>query len=70
VKQEEGAEVAVEILAASIVRLDESMKKALSAGLKREAIVLLLHDLSGVGKPAVRNVLSALADLRRVYTTK
>jgi len=71
VKQTPGEpEVPAEVLAQSIVRLDEAVKKMTASGLRQRAIILLLHDHSGVGKPAVRQVLESLSQLRQVYTNR
>lgn len=70
VVQTEGEEVVAEVLATSIVKIDQAFKKMCSAGLKRDAIVLLLHDHSGVGKPAIRTILNSMDSLRRIYTTR
>lgn len=63
-------EVTTEIIAQSIVRIDEAMKKILNSGLKLETLVLLLHDASGVNKTQCAAVLHSIAGLRLMYTTK
>lgn len=55
------------VLASSIVELSKAAKKLLSGPLNERAIVLLLHDSSGVGKPDVRAVLTSLWTLERDY---
>lgn len=71
VVQKEGAEpVAAEVIAQSIVRIDEAMQSIMASGLKRNALVILLSALSKVGKREVEEVLAAMPNLRRVYTTK
>jgi hypothetical protein len=71
VKQAVGEpEVPVEVIAQAIVKVSEAAKKMREAGLKEEAIVLLLHDYTGVGKPHIRLILRALPQLRTMYTTK
>lgn len=62
--------IPVEIIAQSIVRIDESMKKIVASGLKRETLVLLLSSHSGVAKAHVRSVLDSMDKLRSAYTTK
>ncbi len=62
--------VPVEIIAQSIVRLDDGVKRMTLSGLRENAIVVLLHDYCGVGKPAIRDVLKGLRQLRSHYTTK
>lgn len=58
-----------ELMAASIVKISEAMGKLLSepGGLTTEAIVLLLHDRTKVGKPDIRAILEALPQLRGYY---
>lgn len=60
------------VLAASIVKISAAMEKLLteSGGLTTEAIVLLLHDYTKVGKPDIRAVLKALPQLRGYYCRK
>lgn len=60
------------VLAASIVKISEAMGKLLSepGGLNTEAIVLLLHDYTKVGKPDIRTILKALPQLRGYYCRK
>jgi hypothetical protein len=61
-----------EILAASVIKISEAMDKLLNApgGLRREAIVLLIHDMTKVGKPDIRLVLDALPQLRGYWCRK
>ena len=61
-----------EILAAAVVKISEAMDKLLNApgGLRSEAIVLLLHDMTKVGKPDIRTVLEALPRLRGYWCRK
>lgn len=70
VKQDEQAPVDVEILAAAIIKLDAAAQKLTTAGLSQDAIVVLLHDLTKVGKPDIRYVLNGLSQLRKRYCTK
>ena len=60
------------VLAASIVKISNAMGKLLSepCGLSTEAIVLLLHDYTKVGKTDIRAVLKALPQLRGYYCRK
>lgn len=51
----------VEEVAQAIVDIAAGMKKLSASRLKREAIVLLLHEMSKVGKPAIRSILNDLA---------
>lgn len=61
-----------ELLASSIVKISTAMDKLLKepGGLNTEAIVLLLHDCTRVGKPDIRAVLKALPQLRGYYCRK
>ena len=61
-----------ELMAASIVKISSAMGKLLSepGGLTSEAIVLLLHDYTKVGKPDIRAILKALPQLRGYYCRK
>ncbi len=61
-----------ELLAASIVKISNAMGKLLNepGGLTSEAIVLLIHDYTKVGKPDIRAVLKALPQLRGYYCRK
>lgn len=61
-----------ELLASSIVKISAAMDKLLKepGGLNTEAIVLLVHDRTKVGKPDIRAVLEALPQLRGYYCRK
>ncbi len=63
-------EVTAEVIAQSIVRMDEGVKKLLNSGLKMDAIVVLLKDSTGYSKALISDVLHGLNTLRRDYTTK
>ena len=56
-----------EVLAQSIVDIAAGMKKLNASRLKSDAVVLLVHHASGVGRPAVRAVLDALTTLEQRY---
>jgi hypothetical protein len=56
-----------EVLAQAIVDIAAGLKKLNASRLKSNAVVLLVHEASGVGKPAVRAVLDALATLEQTY---
>jgi hypothetical protein len=62
--------VATEILAKSIVEIDRHMKAVLNAGLKRETLVALLHDSSGIAKGTIRVLLNNLESLRSQWCSK
>ena len=70
VKQDEEKPIAAEIMAKAIIDIDMAAKKLFAAGLKREALVALIHWQSGVGKPDIRLVLDNLDYLRARCLTK
>lgn len=67
VEQDPDDAVPTKILAKAIVEIAEAAKKALASGLKEEAIVLLIHDNTKVGRPAIRQVLRCLPELADIY---
>lgn len=62
--------VPVQVLAKHIRDLSAAAGKLLSAGLKEETIVLLLHDHTKIGKPHIRAVLRGLPELANAYLSK
>lgn len=66
--QDPEAPIAIEILAKAIVDVSAAAKKMMKSGLTEEAIVLLIHDESGVGKPDIRRVLRSIPELAAKYT--
>lgn len=62
--------VAAKVIATSIVEIDRQMKAMLNAGLKREAIIALVHDSSGIAKGTIRIVLNNLEDLKMQWCSK
>lgn len=60
-------EIPTEVLATAIVEISAAMKKIDAGRLKREALVLLIHANSGVGKPDVRLVLNNLEALEAIW---
>lgn len=68
--QDPNDQVPAEILASSIKKIAESFKRMRKAGLSDRAIVVLLHDASGVGKPAIKDVLMGLDSLEKLYLKK
>lgn len=70
VTQDVDAPVATQILAKSIVDIDKHFKAVLTAGLKRETLVALLHDSSGVAKGTIRIVLNNLETLKEQWCSK
>jgi len=67
VKQDPENEVPAEIMAKAIVDIGGAITRLRRSGLSDRAIVLLIHDASGVGKPTVRAVLDGMAALERLY---
>lgn len=61
-----------EILAEAVVKISEGMDKLINndKGLKRETIVLLLHDATKVKKSDIKKILDALPRLRGWYCRK
>lgn len=57
----------VEIIETAIIDLAAGMKRLNASRLKRETVVLLLQDASGVGKPAIRDILHSLDHLEEVF---
>lgn len=57
----------VELIEAAIVDLAAGMRALTNSRLKRETIVMLLHDASGVGKPAIRVILNNLDHLEDTF---
>jgi hypothetical protein len=69
IEQDELDPVSPKILAKSIISISASMKKLLSSGLNRRAVIALVHDHTKLGKSEITRVLDALDDLARTYTT-
>lgn len=71
VKQVEGAEVPATVLAQSIVGISRGMKTLLAGPLNERALLLLIQDAAGgkshVSLQVIKSVLSATADLERLY---
>lgn len=56
-----------EVLADAIVRISEGFEKLQKSGLNERAIIALLHDATKIGKPAIRDVLAGLRQLKGWY---
>ena len=61
--------IAAEIIATAIVKISEATQALLSAGLKRDAIIILIHARSHVGMRDIELVLNNLATLKENWTT-
>ncbi len=55
------------VLAKAIVDISKSFNRLSASGLNERAIVCLVHDSSGVGKPDVRSVLASLKTLEKEF---
>jgi hypothetical protein len=55
------------VLAKAIVNIAKAFNKLSVSGLNERAIVCLVHDACGVGKPDVRAVLASLKTLERDF---
>jgi hypothetical protein len=62
--------VAAEVLATAIIDISDAMKKVNASGLKRRAIVALIHDQSKIGKREIEIVLNNLDCLRADWCTR
>lgn len=67
VKQDENNPVLPEILASSIKAIADAVRQWQRAGLQQRALILLLHDVSKVGKQDIAYVLNSLAALEREF---
>ena len=67
VVQDEENPVEKKVLAQSIRDISKAFQKLLSSGLNQRAIVSLVHDSSGVGKPDIRAVLESLKTLEKEF---
>jgi hypothetical protein len=70
VTQDKEAPVSVEIMAQAIVDIDAAMKRIGASGLRRKAIVALIHDMSGIGKRDIEIVLNNLDSFRTMWCTR
>jgi len=70
VKQKNEAPVAAEVLATAIIDISDAMKKLNASGLKRRALVALIHDQSKIGKREIEIVLNNLESLRQDWCSR
>lgn len=70
VKQDEQAPIAAEIMAKAIIDIAEAMERLDNSGLRRKAVVALIHDTSGIGKRDIEIVLNNLELLRTTWCTR
>lgn len=57
-------------LADLIEKVSDGFRSLLASGLNRDAIVVLLHDETGVPRKQINAVLDGLGALKRNYTSK
>lgn len=68
--QKEGApEVEAEVIAQSIKKVADSVRRLRGSGLTERAIIVLLRDASGVAKGEIEQVLRGLDKLEKLYLT-
>jgi hypothetical protein len=70
IKQQPDDPVAAEVIARAIIDISDSMKKLSTSGLKRKAIVALVHDTSGIRKGDIELVLNNLESLRETWCSR
>lgn len=70
VVQDETSPVANEVLAQSVVRIAEGIKKLNATPLNRKGLVVLISAATGVSRSTVDRVLSGLDTLEATYIKK
>lgn len=70
VKQKPEEPIAPEIIAKALIDMSEGIKKALSAGLKREAIVVLIQARTKISQRDIYLVMENLEHLRSFWCTR
>lgn len=70
VKQDEEKPIAAEVMAKAIIDISRATQAILSAGLKYETIVTLVHANSGVPKRDVRLVINNLSEMQAIWCSK
>lgn len=70
VKQDPENEVATEIMAQAIIDISRGVKLLLNGRLKREAVVILIKEKSGISKRNIEIVLNNLVELEELWTKK
>jgi predicted DNA-binding ArsR family transcriptional regulator len=68
--QEPEKEISVEIMAQAIIDLSNAAKKLLNGKLKREAIITLIKDKTGIEKHRITSVLDELENLEKTWCQK
>ena len=67
VKQKEGEEIPVEIIATSIKEISDGMKKLRAGRLNDRALIYLIHKSSGVAQETIKTVLNSIQNLERDF---
>ena len=57
----------IEIMQSHIKKIAETSTKMLNAGLKKETIVLLIHDYTKISRGQIKEVLDCLPKLGQIY---
>lgn len=57
-----------EILAEAVVRIGSAMKELTASGINEDAIVVLIHDKTKIGKRVILDVFRAMRQLEGWYT--
>lgn len=70
VVQDETNPIVPEVLASAIKKMGDSIKQWERAGLKRSALVALIHDHSSIGKTQINIVLNNMEALEEIYCIK
>jgi len=70
VVQDQDQPIEKDILAQAIVDISESAKALTASGLNERAIVVLLHDHTGIPMGDIKMVLHGIGELRKAYTTR
>lgn len=55
-------------LSSAIEAISDGLKRLVGSGLNRKAIIVLLHDATGVARRDITAVLDGLNDLKKLYT--
>jgi thiamine monophosphate kinase len=62
--------IPAEVMAQAIIDISDGMKKLSNSGLKRKAVVALIHDQSKISKRHIEIVLNNLECLRQDWCTR
>jgi hypothetical protein len=67
VTQDAETPVEVEVLAQAIVDIGNAAKRLSNSRLNRRAVIVLINDMTGIGKGTIEVVLNSISELERVY---